>query len=402
MPNDRQLFKFFFEVKSYGKKPSKSRYSSKYEFEGGYEELQRNSNILSIDGEFNRKVVKQAYLKSIYDLYHIISNRDITAGFVRAEIAELFNVHLDKSVDDNGKPVDFVKSLINMQEEYFTIVQRYAKDYDKLEVPEDFVLSRKKKDGLSEEIRKSSIPVKFVGHYSKERVKVQKLLDYNMPIFYGTQEEEHKLRNVHDIYCALFDSNAVVTGYDTYNDKFNTGYNSYYYRNDKKPAPKNSIMFIVVAQNNLKYFEFCKKAYKADEFMSKILYRKEERVMTYFQTYDLKNNWANVSELYHAKNFGKVNASMGKKINEIKEFIGSLPKVTTKDDIGSLKQSLSKYFDLSNIKMTAEQRRINRLIEEVKKAEAVNSKALSYIYFRNDGELEGDTLIDILKKVMVF
>ena len=403
MPNDRQLFKFFFEVKSYGKKPSKSRYSSKYEFEGGYEEMQRNGNLLYVDGEFNRKVLKQAYLKSEYDLYHIINRRDITAGYVRAEIAELFNVHLDKSVDDNSKPVDFVKSLIDMQEEYFTIVQRFAKDYDKLEVPKDFIISRKKKDGLSEEICKSSIPVRFIGRHGKEKVNVQTLIDYNMPIFYGTQEDEHKLRKIHEIYCALFDSNSVVTGYSSgygqSKPSFTTGYNSYHYRNDKKPAPKNSIMFVVVANNNLKYFEYCKKAYKADEFFARILYRKEDKVMTYFQTYDLKNNWANVSEPYHSKNFGEVNASMGKKINEIKEFIDKLPKVTNKE---SLKQSLSNYFDLSNIKMTAEQKRINKLIEEVKKVEAVNSKTLSYIYFRNDGELESKTLIEILKKVMVF
>jgi len=235
-------------------------------------------------------------------------------------------------------------------------------------------------------------------------VKVQALLNYNMPIFYGTQEEEHKLRNIYDIYCALFDSNAVVRGYDSYDNRgdFSTGYNSYYYRNNNKPTPKNSIMFVVVAQNNLKYFEFCKKAYKADEFFTKLLYRKEDKVMTYFQTYDLKNDWSNISSLYRSKNFGKVNASMGKKINEIRDFIASLPKVSGRDDIGSLKSSLSKYFDLSNIKMTAEQKRISRMIAEVKKVEALNDKTLAYIYFRNDDELEGATLIEILKKVMTF
>jgi len=132
------------------------------------------------------------------------------------------------------------------------------------------------------------------------------------------------------------------------------------------------------------------------------LYRKEDKVMTYFQTYDLKNDWSNISSLYRSKNFGKVNASMGKKINEIRDFIASLPKVSGRDDIGSLKSSLSKYFDLSNIKMTAEQKRISRMIAEVKKVEALNDKTLAYIYFRNDDELEGATLIEILKKVMTF
>jgi len=405
MPNDKQLFKFFFEVKSYGKKPSRSRYSSKYEFEGGYDELSRNSNLLFIEGEFNRKIVKQAYLKSMYDLYHVISCRDITQGFVRAEIAEIFNSHLDKSVDDNGKPVTFVQSLIDMQEEYFAIVQQYASDYDKVEVPEDFVANRKKKNGLSEDIKNSTIPVKFVGHYSKDRVKVSDLLNYNCPIFYATQEEEHAIRRIHDLYSALFDSNSVVTGYSSgygsNKSTFNTGYNSYYNR-DKKDLKKASIMFIIVARNNVKYMEFCKKAYKVDEFFSKILYRKEERVMTYFQTYDLKNKWAGVSSLYHASNFEKVNSKWGAKINEIKTFVGKLPKVSNNDSIGHLKDSLSKYFDLSVIKMTAEQKKISKLIDEVKKLETLNEKPLSYIYFRNDGELTDETLINILKNVMTF
>jgi hypothetical protein len=406
MPNDRQLFKFFFEVKSYGKKPSRSRYSSKYEFEGGYEELGRNSNLLYIEGEFNRKIVKQAYLKSVHDLYHIINCRDITQGFVRAEIAEIFNVHLDKSVDENGKPVDYVKSLIDMQEEYFAIVQKYAKDYDQIEVPEDFVANRKKKNGLSEDIKNSTIPVRFVGHYGKERVKVSTLLEYQCPIFYATQEQEHQIRRIYDLYCALFDSNSVVTGYSSgYGSNpstFTTGYNSYYNRNSNQKDKKNSIMFIIVAQGNVKYMEFCKKAYKVEDFFSKILYRKEDKVMTYFQTYDLKNRWANVSELYHSANFIKVNEKWGKKINEIKDFVGKLPKVSNNESLGHLKDSLSKYFDLSNIKMTAEQKKIDKLIGEVKGLERNNEKALSYIYFRNDGELKDETLINILKVVMTF
>lgn len=130
MPNDRQLFRMFFNVKTYGKKPSRSRYSSKYEFEGGYKELQGQSNILYITGDFNRKIVKQAYLKDTMEMYHIVSNRNLCSSALLPEISELFNVHLDKTVDANGKPVDFIQSLIDMQEEYFAIVQAHAKDYE--------------------------------------------------------------------------------------------------------------------------------------------------------------------------------------------------------------------------------------------------------------------------------
>lgn len=151
MSNDKQLFRFFFEVKSYGKKPTRSRYSSKYEFDGGYEEMKRNENLLYVNDEFNRKVVKQAWLKSKYELYHIISKRDLVAGYIRGEVAELFNVSLDKLADDNGKPIAYVQSLIDMQEEYFEIVRGKASDYDTIEIPEDFVQSRKNRKVLSKE-----------------------------------------------------------------------------------------------------------------------------------------------------------------------------------------------------------------------------------------------------------
>ena len=66
MPNDRQLFKFFFEVKTYGKK-SRSRYgNNSSEFSGGYDALKKNDNLLFIEEDFNRKNVKQAYLKNFF------------------------------------------------------------------------------------------------------------------------------------------------------------------------------------------------------------------------------------------------------------------------------------------------------------------------------------------------
>lgn len=401
MPNDRQLFKFFFEVKSYGKKPGRSRYSSKYEFDGGYKELQQNTNLLYVENEFNRKIVKQAYLKQEHELYHIISRRNMTALFIRAEIAELFNVHLDKLADDNGKPVDYVQSLINMQDEYFAIVQRFAKDYDSIEVPEDFIASRKKKDGLSTEIRNTTIPVKYVGHYSKQRTKLDDLFNYNMPIFYATQENEGALQKIYNLYKALFDENAIAY-YDEYSKTFQTGYNSYSYRKNNTPSPKKSILFIVLATNNVKYMEYCKKAYKPEEFFSKLLYRKENVVKSYFQTYDLKNEWDNVGAMYKCKGFAKVNSKWGKKIADVQAFIDKLPAMNG-NNIGYMKDLLSQYFDLKNLNLTAEQKAITKAIAEIKKLQKDNYKVLEFIRLPYSDDIENNTtLIDVLKKVMTF
>lgn len=395
MPNDKQLFKFFFDVKSYGKKPGRSRYSSKYEFEGGYDELQKNTNILFIEGEFNRKIVKQAYLKSKYELYHIISRRNLALNFMRAEISELFNVHVDATTDANGKPVQYVQSLMDMQDEFFTIVRKHAENYDSIEVPEDFILNRKNKKFLSPELKNTSIPVKFMGHYSKNRIKLNVLFDYNQPIFYGTQEDESKLRQAYDMYCALFDSKAPVYRYSDYDGCLNNGYN----RNDK--TKKKSIMFIVLAQGNIKYMQYCKKAYKVDQFFNKMLYRKEKEVLTYFQTHDIKVEWQKVSPLYKDPNFSMVNDAWGKKIGVIRDFIEKLPEGN--DSIGHMKDSLSRYFDLTNIKQTGEQMSIAKLIADVLKLQQDNRRYVQYIQLPYGGNIgSSETLIDILQKVMVF
>lgn len=398
MPNDKQLFRFFFEVKSYGKKPSRSRYSSKYEFDGGYDEMKRNSNLLYIDGEFLRKVVKQAWLKSEYELYHIIGKRNLCDAFIRSEIAELFNVHVDTLVDTNGKPIAYVQSLIDMQEEYFDIVRAFAKDYDKIEVPDDFVQNRKnKREVLSKEFRNTTIPVNFIGggyRRGKNRIKLDILFNYNQPIFYGTQEEEAELSKIHSMYCSLFDSNAPVTYYSDYDNNLNNGYS----RRDNKI--KKSIMFISLAKNNIKYMEYCKKAYKPSEFFTKILYRKEDKVMTYFQTYDLKAEWDKVNSFYKESAFDKISGKWSKKINEIDTFINALPNVSD-SNFGHLKEELSKYFDLSNVRQTLEQKRIGRLIAEVLKLQKDNLNILEFIDMPYDIDKAKDLFFNIMKKIMV-
>jgi len=393
MPNDKQLFRFFFETNSYGKKPKRSRYSSSsYEFEGGYKELENKTNLFFFEDEFNRKVVKQAYLKATHELYHIIGLRNLADNSMRHEIAELFNVHLDKTTDDNGKPVAYVQSLIDMQEEYFTIVQRYAKDYDGVEIPEEFIASRKRGAGITPELRNTTIPVKFIGggYRSKSRVKLDELFKFNSTIFYGTEEDENQLREIQRIFSTLFPKVNVVNYYDTY-------YNTFDSRNSKSKA---NIMFIMLAKNNVKYMEFCKKAYKPSEFFTKVLYRKADAVQQYFQTYALVDKYGEIKQLYKEDRFAEVDAKWGKKINDLKACISAIPETSRNTSIGNMKYELSKYFDLSNIKQTAEQKKLGKMINEILALQVANEKILKYIdmpYYFKDADSE---IITILQKVM--
>jgi len=397
MPNDRQLFKFFFNVKTYGK-PSRSRYKSRYEFEGGYKELKENGNLTYITGDFNRKIIKQAYLKDTHDMYHIISTRNMCNTILLSEIAELFNVHLDKTVDANGKPVDYIQSLIDMQEEYFTIVQAHAKDYDTLEIPEDYVLARKNKKVISEEMRNTTIPVRYVGSYGTDRVQLDKLFKYNMPIFYGTKEDETKLREAMSMYGLLFNENDVVYSYSSYDNKFNTGRRGYH--SSKKDDSKRSIMFLQLAQNNIKYMEYCKNACHVDQFLVKILYRKEAVVRQYFQTYNLIEKYNALGEFYQDNGFARIDAVWGAKIANLNTMIQAIPETAKDNSIGYSKHALGKFFKIDDIEMTKEQKLIEKEIDEIAFLKQANAETLRFINLREDMETANNELIKILQKVM--
>lgn len=385
MPNDRQLFRFFFEKKKMGKK-TKSRYSSRNDFDGSYDELKTNRNILYVEDTFNRMVAKQSYLNSKYGTYYIVSRRNLLHGFVRSEIAELFNVHLDKLVDDKGKPVDYVLNLIEMQEEFFDIVRTYAQNYDTLEVPAEFLV-RKKRNVLSDELRNTSIPVKLFGTYGKTRIKLDILFKFNMPIFYGLQEDEDKLSTACDIFEELFDEKIVISCYNEYENKLR-------YIDGKK-----GIMFIMVSKSNVKYMQYCKKAYHVDQFYNKMLYRKSDLVHNYFQIYSLIERYNNLKDLYTNNDFTKINAKWGKVIRSVNKFVDALPKKDS--NIGSLKHSLSKFFNLNNIQQTDEQKKYATLIEELHQLQKNNEKYLNCLSYYRYSSMD-DIVIEILSKIMVF
>ena len=390
MPNDKKLFRFFFESKAYGKKPKRSRYNNdECTFDGGYDEIQGKRNLFYVEDEFIRKVLKQAYLKEQFSTYFIVERRNLLDGYMKTEIADLFNVHTDKLVDDNGKATVFVQSLIDMQEDYFEILKQHAHDYDKLVIPEGFKESRKR-NVMSPEMRNTTIPVKFIGG-SKSRVTLDKLFDFQSTIYYGNQNDEYKLLEAYRLFNTLFDSNMVVTYYDTYYKTFDRR------RNDKK---KGSIMFIVLAENNLKYMQYCKHAQKVDHFYNTMLKRKENVVLQYFQTYELVQKYSNIDSLYKSEDFVKVDAKWGKKIIDLKNAIKGIPEKARDTSIGYMRSSLEKYFDLKNIKPTADQKKVAKQIEEISTLQTTNAKILRFINMPYNLEEMSPEFSTVLKKVM--
>jgi hypothetical protein len=165
---------------------------------------------------------------------------------------------------------------------------------------------------------------------------------------------------------------------------------------------KKSIMFIQIAQNNVKYMEFCKKAYHVDKFIVKMLYRKEDTVRKYFQTYKLIEKYDNLDNLYTDKDFSILNDKWGDAISKVNTYINSIPKEAKDDSIGRYEFQLKSYFNLSNIEMTEEQKEIVAMIDDIKMLQDANASILAHIYYRGDLTNADKTLVGILKKVMIF
>lgn len=394
IPNDKQLFKLFFDVKAFGKKQKRSRYHSSNEFEGGYKELKDSANILSIEGDFNRKVLKQAYLKDQYELYHIISRRNIVARHIVSEINDLFGTNVMTAVDATGKLDPFMKTIVDMQDEYFEIVQQYAEDYDDLIVPEDFIAERKaRRKMITEEMRKMAITVKFVHQHGKgDKIILSTLFDYRQPIFYGTLDDASKLDQAYRLYELLFDEKLIATRFNGRSKKFEHSYDS---------REKGGIMFIQLAQGNVKYMQYCQNAMHIDSFFWKMLHRKEGVIRQYFQVYQLVEKYNNLPSLCQDEDFGKINAAWGKHIKKLNAYIKSIPEAAKDSSIGHWKGTLSRYFEgLYNIEMDKEQLKYVKMIEELRFMYDVNKPTLRYISMPYGFEHVDTDFIKLLQKVM--
>lgn len=366
MPNDKQLFRFFFETKTYGKKPRKSRRYGygRDEFEGGYEAIVGRNNLLYVEAEFNRKIIKQSYLKEEFETYYIV-RKNIISKWSRRDIADIFNVHIDDIVDDKGNTLPFIQELIDMQEEYFDIVRENAQDYDELDVPEDFIANRKNKEVLTTELREKSIPVKFVGGYSRDRVQLSSLFDYNMPIFYGTSDDDYKIREAVKLYKLLFNASSVVTHVSYQNEL-------------KSNDDKKGIIFMQVAKNNIKYLKYCKNARPVRDFFTYMLPRKTDMVLEYFQTYSVIEKYEGIADFYTKGFIHRIDDNWGKKVDVINAIIGTIPETTMNSSIKNYRSELSPYFKFNDIKPTKEQAKFCKLVDEIEALQEKNKKTLSY------------------------
>ena len=397
MPTDKQLFRFFFEAKAYGKKPRKKRWTSNQDdendFQGSYEILTKGrTDMYYFEGEFERKIIKQAWLKHQHQTYFMISKRNIVSKFEMSTVAELFNVHdsLYKN-DDKGNAVmtDYGKSLLELQDEYFELVMKYCKDYRTIDVPQTFIDDRKlSREKLSQETLNTTIPVRIIGGRGTYRVKLESLFKLNIPIFYGTKEDELVLSAAKCLYSILFNAEQLITYYDEH-------YNTFDLKN------KQGIMFVQLAKDNVKYMQYCQKAKTIDKFNGMYVHRKSDAVTEYFQSMNLVLKFQQVDEMYRCPEFSNVSPAWAKKVAKVQKYCDKINK-GNKSEWSEYKDVLARYYNLNNIKTTKEQNQYIKIIDDLKEMEELNADTMKHIncpYYWNRAE---DGFWNLLKKVLVY
>lgn len=390
MPTDMQLFRFFFDCKLHGKKLGKRRRrwsdddDSTEGFKGSYDAIvERKTPLYYVEGKYERKLIKQAYLKHQHTRYYMISKRNLADKMLFGTVSDLFKV-VDDIVDANGKPTAHTLSLMKLQDEFFEIIINYATDYDMVIVPDQFVEDRKKAK-LSSEIRNSTIPVRIVSG-GKYRIKLDELFKLNIRIFYGTQNEENLLKSACSMYKILFGNDNVVTYYDEYRNKFEFG--------------KVGVLFIQVAQNNVQYMSYCKKATHISEFKKVMLKRKEKDVLEYFQVQNFIDKYNQLDKIYRSTAFKNLSPDWADKIEKVGKYVN---KVNTKGNDWSRNRSyIGNYFNLSNIKTTNVQDQYIKTIEEGLVMQELNKEVMQYIDVPYDLSNAPAIYWEILRKVMVF
>lgn len=395
-PNEKSLFNLLFDYKEYGN-IVRSRWSrSNNQFTGGYDELIKLTNLYYVEDEFNRVVKKQSYLRQEHNNFFIIQKIDInTYKYNLNRLSNLLGLSTRDLMEDDTLYNKTISILSDIQDEIMDMIRNNCKNYDDVEVPEDFSFGRKK-NILSKEVLNQTIPITYYSPYNDMcRVKISTLTQSNFKIFYGTKEDSHKLKHAAKLFSELFNDDMIVNRTNDHTNNFQfRGYNN----------SNKGIIFCSVSTANLKYFKNIKNAFSINQFYNKMLYRKIDILTHAIQNKNNLDLFENIDYQYvkHAKLFSLVNDEFGKKLNNV---IDANKKITSSIDKYKISQyvSLAKTFiDINNVQPNKSTIKHEALINEIINIINKNEKVMNYISLPYNSSDYENEIIDILKKVMVF
>jgi len=383
IPSFVDLFNLLFNKKRYGVVEKKKYYNEKHEvFHGKFNELTELKNIYYIEDNNVRMSRKlKSYLIYEHGRIYVITKKDVE------DIIENFDLNFLLKVNDDDVSDKLIKDLMS---DMWNIITTFIDDFTKIEIPEDFQLRKS--------INKQNIILTFADRYSKDKVLIKDLINYNGVIFYDDINHEYKINNANKLFKNLF-------GYKHISDSYNN------YANKNKFGVNTNVMFITMAKNNLKYMSLCKNAHKISDvndnyFYLKFLRRKEDVLKNIFRIQSIINKKNNLENIFSYKELKNINERVFNIMSDVNKYINDNIDIYKKNNINEdikYNTNILKDFgvNVNDFIYSKYEESILKKINKINKLNEKNKPILEYIRIPNWGDLD-EYLLKILKKVMVF
>jgi len=383
IPAFKDLFYLLFNKKRYGIVEKKKYYNEKHEvFHGSFENLTNLNNVYYLEDKnvrIGRKL--KSYLLSEHGRIYLITKKDIE------DIIDNFDLKFILKLNENDTSDKIIEDLIN---DMWEIVTTFIKDITKVEIPEDFQLRKKINNN-------NQIVIKFANRYLKDKVYIKDLVNFNGVIFYDEIDNEFIIEKASNIFERLFSNKHIA--------------NNYYSYKENKFGDKNNIMFITMSKTNLRYMKFCKNAHRISDandkyFYFKFLRRKEDKLKEIFRVQSIFDKKDELEDVFSNKALKEINERVYNIMSDINKYVENNKRLYSKYNIDSgIKYNISalKEFgiDVEDFTYSKYEETILKKIEKINKLNLKNKPILEYIRIPSWNDYD-DTLIKILKKVMVF
>ncbi|NJO64510.1 MAG: hypothetical protein HC836_42120 [Richelia sp. RM2_1_2] len=372
--DNTKIIECFYFYRTYGQRSSKYDDESNEVYKDTYLGVKKLVNGYSLQKDFVRKLIKQSYLASKHKRFYVFIKQPYThdMDFMAETIAKKFGTTLTDEVK---------KEIIALYHETVSYVESYTMNYDSIIVPQAFIDLKKQKNKLKE-YSKKILKVKygndFTGKRNYDTISIEKLSLFHGKIFYGTNDENDKIKSSHTIFKTVFGDKHIANIYDS------------------KKTNKRGIMFLRTNPSNLKYIKLLRNSYHIDLFPVMMLRRKFTTLTESITIARIKQQYSDIDEYLRHKSFEKIDTEIAKANQTVVIEMEKLNKKVV--DFSRIR--IEKL--LSDLRMTIDsdfpaQKEIDYLTNISKK----NQPFFSLFNFNADNIRHNNTVQELLKKVLI-
>jgi len=375
LPSQSEIIHQFYNVSMFGKKGRRDHTWDKSLKSVG------NEHVYFVNEEEEMPRKKNAYMKQTFKHFYAIGRKDFAIFETKALIKRLTP---EKSIQPSKT---IFKQFRLLKDEVYTMVERLAKKYASITVPDGFVATQSRYNPNYE------LPVTYDGRYGfdKTRLKLAEIAASKATIFYTDTDGEGSMKWAQNQYETLFkpesDKRFVL---------FNSDYHS-------KP-----VRFIMVSKTNLKFIQELPNVKPLTEF-NKMLLRKRGEVIKYIEKRKFSERYGNQHSLFlNEPLFRTLDTAYSQvlsKLNKNATYYNGVPNYSLNID-----PEFSPLLKVMNIKYDTVQYAGADLLDKVEQKIVKNGK-LKFVRINNDfdpsdknshyGTEDIDNILQLLKAVYV-